>query len=987
MQPIPSLLLAALASPSLASAAQADGHGFAAVRAVIERNCLECHGGAKRESGLSFADGATFALGGARGAQVQADDPAASRLLRVIGYGDPSLAMPPSGPLAEADRALLEAWVLAGATWPEGAAGQLADPDAHPMERHGPAPSDPWWAYDPLVPPVVPEVLDQEWSRSSIDAFIGHRLDERGLRPAEQARPEALLRRATFDLTGLPPSSDDRARFLERVESDGFERAWSGLLDELFESPHYGEHQARQWLDLVRYGETNGYERDGAKRNVWRYRDWVVRAFDADLPYDRFAALQLAGDEIATELDDPAARAEALLATGFYRLGVWDDEPADPEQAFANEIADIVDTTSQVFMATTMGCARCHDHKADPISQREYYGLTATFAGLVSYGGGGYSQGQGPGATRDVRAPDAALLPTAAERDARVAELDAQLEQFAADFGLPSGGAGQVLVADARGAGAAWRYHFGSATEGWTNPAFDDSTWSEGPGGFGTVGTPGARVGTVWDSARIQLRTTFRLDAIPSALRLALHHDEDVTVFLNGQRVLHREGYRVDYGEFQLDDTALAALVVGRNVLALDCTQTAGGQYLDAGLDTGRDGDAEGATLAALENLLPQRADDGLARRCKLALDERAALLTAPVAEPFPAQVAYERGGEPPAQFVHLRGSVHAPGDEVGPGTPRAWSVGTRTGAGPLAFPEVSLEAESSGRRRALAGWLFDGGAHLAARVEANRLWQSVFGRGLCRTSGDFGRLGDLPTHPQLLDHLACELIARGWSRKSLQRYLMESRTYRMATVGPDASLAADPRNDLYWRYEPRRLTAEEFRDATLAVSGELEPERFGPSVFPPLPAEVLATASRPTEAWGQATPAQAARRSLYVHVKRSLREPLLAAHDQPDPDLPCPARFPTNVPTQALLTLNGEFVNGRAAALAEALIAATDDPRARLSLGIERALCRAPLDGEVERAEAFLVDLRDGYALDERRALELFALALMNRNEFLWLD
>ncbi|MEM9379061.1 MAG: DUF1553 domain-containing protein, partial [Planctomycetota bacterium] len=715
---------------------------------------------------------------------------------------------------------------------------------------------------------------------------------------------------------------------------------------------------------------------------------WVVRAFDRDLPYDRFIALQLAGDELALALDDPRERDQAILATGFFRLGVWDDEPADREQAAADGRADVVDTLSQVVMATTMGCARCHDHKADPITQAEYFELSAHVRGVRPYGGA--TEAQLLDVTREgVR--------SVAERDADLAEVHRAISDEAHTLGLdapaPSDGERDVrtLVADARASKTKWRHRFGEPVDGWATPGFDDGSWEEGDAGFGRRGTPGSLVRTDWHTDRIQIRTTFRLESIPDALRLSLHHDDDVQVFLNGQLVLERGGYLVDYGSFQLPREARAALVVGRNVLAIDCTQDFGGQYLDAGLDTAWDPTAEGGSIALLEAELARRSggaeDDPTLERARALLARRIVLLAEVVDEPFPAQAVREVGPEPPVQRVHLRGSVHAPGDEVGPGVPAAWRKGSAAEAAYGPPHRGANGAATSGRRAALAAWLFDGGAHLAARVEANRTWQFLFGRGLCRSVGDFGRLGEEPTHPALLDHLAAELVARSWSRKSLQRYLMESLAYRRATVGSDAALAADPRNDLLWRFDPRRLTAEEYRDAVLAASGELSRARFGPSVYPPLPEEVLATSSRPGAAWGKARGDDAVRRSLYVHVKRSLREPLLAALDQPDPDLPCPERFPTNVPTQALLTLNGDFAQERAAAFAASLSAEHAGRRERVASGIERAFGRRAQADEIDRALALLERFEGEIGLDETRALELFTLGLLNRNEFSWLD
>ena len=823
--------------------------------------------------------------------------------------------------------------------------------------------ADEWWAYAPLDRPSLPG------EAHPIDVLIEQHLESVELEAAGPADPQTLLRRATFALTGLPPTPNERSSFLGQVDSSGFDAAWADLLDRSFASPHYGEAEARKWLDVVRYGETNGYERDSAKPNMWRYRDWVIRALQADTPYDDFVRLQLAGDEYATSMTDPGERADALLATGFYRLGLWDDEPADREQAAADERADIVDTISQTVFGSTLGCARCHDHKADPFSQAEYYALTAHFAGLRGYS---YE------ASIDVaNAPIDGQI-TIAERDARIASIDEAIEEYASHLPAPDA-TGRTLVADARsGTQTTWRYLDGDAPRDWEQPAFDASSWSEGPGAFASEGTPGATIGTEWTSPRIHLRSTFRLEEIPPHLHVSLHHDEDATVYFNGILVLERDGFRADYESIQLGEAARAALVVGRNVVAVECRNGKGKQCIDLGLDTGFNRHAEGAHIALLENAGDPEAATLLARRRRA--------VAHPVTAPFPAQVIAEIGPEPPDQYVHLRGSVHAQGDLVAPSLPAAWLTGSDSNDVP-SMPAPPENATTSGRRRAFADWAFDGGAHITARVEANRIWQGLFGRGLCRTSGDFGRLGERPTHPVLLDLVAAELIARDWSRQSLQRWIMESRAYRRSSQAEQSVIDADPRNDHLAHFDPRRLTAEELRDAALLVSGELNRETLGPWVFPPLASEVLATASRPDAAWGTSTPEGAHRRSIYVHVKRSLREPLLAAFDQPDPDLPCPVRFPTNVPTQALLTLNGDFMRSRADAFAEHLESATGDREEQLRVGILRALQRDPKPGEIDRGLALLEQLETEHDLSEHEALALYALALLNRNEFIWVD
>ncbi|QDU85681.1 Planctomycete cytochrome C [Planctomycetes bacterium Pla163] len=956
---------------------------WSAVRDVLERRCLECHGGEARQSGFALADATTFAEGGGRGAVIDDRELAASRLLEVIEYADPELAMPPSGALPASERDLLRAWVLAGAPWPTDASGRLADPGLFAAEPgiDFEAGAD-WWAYRPLAAPKFPVPTDPDWRTSDIDGFVAAELEARGVEPAPLAAPTTLLRRATFDLTGLPPTPDERRAFEDDVDRRGADAAFAALVDRLLDSRAHAEHWARRWLDLVRYAETNGYERDSQKPNMWRYRDWVVRAIENDLPYDRFVVAQLAGEEEARLPRDgavPHELSDAALATGYYRLVTWDDEPSDRLQARWDEVADVVDTTGQVFLGTTMGCCRCHDHKADPIAQSDYYAFTAFFNNVEGFRYDG---------ERLVADPPGPGVLTTEERDARLAEVTELLEAEA-----EASGALEVtweepvtLVPDARTAAHRWRYRqldaIDADPDGWQVPGYDDGAWPEGPAGFGDPSTPGSIVGTRWFTPRILARTTFALDQVPRSLVLSIHQDDDAVVYLNGVPVARFEGYVTQYVELELGPEALAALVVGRNVLAVSCLQDFGGRYLDVGLRSGTLAEAD-STARIARNLAERSGDPAFARTREL-WEQRESLLAAAVAAPYPAQVVREHGGTAPVQHVFGRGSAHAPGDEVAPHLPTVLGFAATSIEPPLPSPDPS--APSTGRRLALANWLVTKGAFLTARVEANRLWQALFGRGLCRTAGDFGRLGDLPTHPELLDHLAQRLIDSGWDREAVVREILSSRTYRLASVGPEDSLAADPRNDLFWRHDPRRVTAEEFRDAVLAVSGRLVDEAFGPWVYPPMDPAVLATASRPDEAWGESLPDQADRRSLYVHTKRSLRLPLLEAFDQPSPDLPCPERFPTSVPTQALMTLNGSFAREAATDFARALLDATDDERAQVAQGLERAFARAPHPGEVERQLAFLDRLTErGFGRAE--ALAIWCLGLFNLNEFSTVD
>ncbi len=963
------------------------------VRAVLEQRCLECHGGDARKGLLSFADHTTFALGGAHGAPVDRDEPAQSLLARVIAYSDPDLSMPPSGELPADERALLDAWIAAGAPWPDDATGRLADPALHPREGGIDfAKGADWWAYRPLVAPPVPELSSDSangaWRAHAIDRFVKSHLDERGLAPAPRASDEQLLRRVTFDLTGLPPTPLERTAFTNDVAARGFDAAWSALLDRLLAAPTHAEHFARHWLDLVRFAETNGYERDGTKTNIWRYRDFVVRAFASHMPYDEFVRLQLAGDEIAGLARDgaiDAKHADAALATGYMRLVVWDDEPADRLQAKWDEIADVVDTSSQVFLGSTLGCARCHDHKADPISQRDYYAFTAFFNNLEGYRYGG---------EREVADAPGPGVYTVAEHTAALEALDAQLVAEAQSSGALDAAFEEpvLLVPDARQTAHTWKYDRIDALEaapaGWETPAFDDSEWRSGAAGFGDPSTPGSIVGTRWFTPALVLRTTFALEALPQSLVLSVHYDDDVVVYLNGAPIASRTGYVTEYQEFELGPEALSALVVGRNVLAVSCIQDFGGRYIDVGLRTGTLEEPDAVTRIA--NNLARSPDEPRFARARALFAERAALLDAPVAAPYPGHVVREHGARAPVQQVFGRGSAHAAGETVEPRLPEVLGF-----AAPSITPRFEAppdDAPSSGRRTALADWLVTDGAFLTARVHANRLWQWCTGQALCPTPGDFGRLGEQPVNGALLDHLAFLLVANDWNAVPVMRAILSSHTYTLASTGPATSQAVDGENRSLWRAHPRRLSAESYRDSVLLVSGRLEQRLFGPSVYPPMDPAVLATASRPEEAWGESSDADARRRSLYVFVKRSLRFPLLEALDQPSPDSACPSRYLTNVPTQALMTLNGPFTGEAALALARRLESEQPgdtpaDVRARITMGIELALSRTPAADEVERQVQMLERLAREHTLSPGEALDVWCLGLFNRNEFMWVD
>ncbi len=953
----------------------------AEVYPLLESKCFKCHGAEEKlKGGLRLTSHAGLLRGGELGPAFDVASPERSLLLEMISYKDEEHEMPPKAKLPDAAREILAQWLAMGAPYnPDKEI--LGDPSDGKHE--GIALDDAarnWWAYRPVTSPAIPETGDAEWCENPIDALLYDRLRKEGLEPNPSAVRQVLVRRAYYDLTGLPPTPAQVRAFVD----DRSATAWEDLIDELLARPQYGEKWARHWLDVVRYAETNGFERDGKKPFIWRYRDYVIKAFNEDKPYDQFIIEQLAGDEI----DAPTF--DSIAATGFHRLMQWDDEPADRKQHVYDVLADNVAMASEAFLATSLGCARCHDHKADPISQKDYYSFMAFMHGvkhytkqgtLVPWAGSGKKEAE----FEERRAMEIAKL------ERKAAALEARIRAYLVETGRlrPATEKVQTLLRDARDGSTDWRFTTRAPAPDWLEVGFVNKSWVRGPGGFGRKNTPGAIIGSAWESDDIWMRANFGLKVIPKTLTLDIRHDEDVKVYLNGIEVFAAKGHTRDYKAVALDGKAIDALQTGKNVVAVHCKQTAGGQYIDIGLRSGivqsRDMEkivkAEGtALIVAMDKRLGKEAWGNYQR----ALKEAEQLRDQPAGDQINAVV--ENGRAPQQLHVHIRGSAHAPGDPVVPAFPAVLS-GTDAPK-PAVIPASYVKDNSSGRRRALAEWVASPENPLTARVIMNRLWQHHFGRGIVPSASDFGKLGERPTHPELLDHLASELVRSDWSLKAMHRHIMTSQAYRMASTPREEALAVDPENNLFWRFDMRRLTAEEIRDSILAISGNLNLKAGGESVFPPLPEAVLATASRPHAAWGQSPPQEASRRSIYAHVKRSLRIPMLADHDQADTDSPCAVRFATTVPTQALGMLNSRFVNSQAAIFADRLREeAGDDPEAQVETAFTLALQRTPAPGEVRQSLDFMQRLQSKAGLTPDEALDRFALLTLNLNEFVYLD
>ncbi len=770
------------------------------IRPILAKHCFACHGPDVGESGLRLNDEeSVFSELDSGEIGIVPGKPEQSELFRRISSDEEYERMPPEAkPLADEEIALIRRWIAEGAPW----------------NKH--------WAFQPVQRRDPPKVKNSDWVRNPIDAFILARLESHGLTPAPPANKVALLRRIYYDLTGLPPTPEEIDAFLADVSPDAYEK----VVDRLLASPRYGERWARHWLDLVRYADTNSYERDGDKPNAWRYRDYVIRSLNDDKPYNRFLTEQLAGDEL------PDASAETIIATGYYRLGLWDDEPVDREQAYYDELDDILTTTSQVMLGLTVNCARCHDHKIDPIPQKDYYRLLSFFEGVPSYG---IRSDQTSFNQTDISPPELAT---------QHVELDRQKQ------------------------------------------AVRDKMQPIEQAGIEKMSAP--------DQRRSEGRERDKL------LNEKLKDYLDETTW-----------------------TEYAALK------------------------------AELEKLNAIK--LPPRESALSVTRCN---------------------------PRPPQSHVLIRGNVHAKGDEVSPGFPTILNTPAPQ------IPEAPEGAKTSGRRTVLANWIASPENLMTSRVIANRLWQHHFGRGIVRSTNNFGLLGDAPTHPLLLDWLATELVRGDWRLKALHKMIMMSNAYQMSSQANSQGLARDPRNDLFWRFDMRRLSAEEIRDSIHAANGRLNLEMYGHGFYPHISEEVLAGQSQPGLGWGKSSPEERARRSIYIHVKRSLITPMLASFDFPDTDTSCEARFATTQPTQALGMINGEFLHEQAAEFAKRLRnECGDDIQAQVRRGLELALSR-PVEGQdVERGVALIKQLQEKHQLSPERALDYFCLYVYNLNEFAYID
>ena len=785
-------------------------NGFAADNgaavAILQQKCTACHGDASGMSGLKVTTRENLLKGGSRGPAVVAGKSAESLLFKAVAGSGEVLRMPPTGGGLPANEiAVIKEWIDAGATW------------SNTTSVGG----NQWWAFKKAVRPAG--------AANSIDSFIDQKLNAAGIAASQEADRLTLLKRASYDLLGLPPTKAQIDEFV----NDKSPNAWEKVVDKLLASPRYGEKWGRHWLDLARYGDTAGFEQDPYLLIAWRYRDYVIKSFNDDKPYDRFTKEQIAGDELYP------TDAEAKSGTGFYRVGTNRDLLFKVEDVnLVEKRIDMVDTTGSVFLGLTVGCARCHDHKFDPIPQKDYYRMQAIFQPAVS---------------------DRVFLDYNPARQYDLAENSRSFRLY-------------------------------------------------------QMGDQAARINAKYaDPLKAK-----KLAALPAEVVTAINTAEEKRT---------------------LDQARLALDNIGKTRVSQD--------EIDALMSA-----EDKATIASISKRLLQ-------------------IFTGYGPPPMSPSIT-DVGRDAPRTFVAIRGNPEAFGEEVQPGFLTALGGGDA--------PEAPLHAQTTFRRKALAEWVASEDNPLFARVMVNRIWQFHFGTGLVKTSSDFGTRAGLPSHPEMLDWLATEFAAKKWSVKSMHKLIMTSAAYKRSANGTDTAHAKDPGNDLLSHFNRRRLEAEEIRDASLQVTGELNLKMGGVPAVPPLTKEeMFGMIGNPASNWSVSPDAaEHNRRTIYTLQRRTFQQPMAQAFDGPDGVLPCPRRNESTTAPQSLALLNGGFTMDRAKALAGKVSSPAE--------AWESIYGRAPSAEELAAAQTFL-DRQMTLTGSKTTAFTEMVRSLLNTNEFLYVD
>jgi len=947
------------------------------IKPILAERCYGCHGPDKQKSGLRLDRKDEALLGGDSGPSIVPRDAAKSLLFAHVSGAEPDSIMPPESegdPLTPAQVAFIKTWIDEGAVWPDEAPAEFA------RSTH--------WSFQLPVRNALPAVANAPWPRTPIDRFVLARLEQENIAPSPVADRTTLIRRLSYDLLGLPPSPEEVRAFVADRRPDAYEQ----LVDRLLASPHYGERWGRHWLDLARYADSDGYEKDTARPYAYLYRDWVIDAINRDVPFDQFTIEQLAGDLL------PGAEHEQKVATGFHRQTLLNKEGGVDQEEYRNKaVVDRVDTTGAVWLGLTVGCAECHTHKFDPITQREFFQLFAFFNNADD---------------KDIPAPTEQELAIyhAAKRqwDSTRAPLQQRYDDYVRN-GLPA----QQAAWEATGTVdlAVWNALppvSAAAAQGTTLTTLPDhSVLASGLSPLTETYTVAAR----WPGASPTHPTPlsgFRLEVLPeTSSNTGPGRSGNGNFLLTGFEltVQSAEGassrtvtFSKASADFSQKDWAVAGAIDAdpktgwaispqnkrRHVAVFECAEPLvlnAGDTLVFTLDQ-QFGNQHtllrfrlSATSAPLP-LSPSLIDDGVAiawntppvhrtsaHQAALAayfrdeVDPDARKLRQPLdafakTEPkYPetkVAVLAERP-TPRETHVHVRGDFLRPGPRVEPATPKVLHPFAARGATP--------------DRLDLAHWLVDERNPLTSRVTVNHIWKHLFGRGLVVSVNNFGTQGERPSHPELLDWLATEFPRLGWSRKALLKLIVTSATYQQSSDYRPDLVEVDPLNTLLARQSRLRLEAEIIRDAHLTASGLLARKVGGPSVRPPLPADIAALGYANSVKWRESEGEDRFRRGMYIFFQRTVPYPMLMTFDAPNSTATCTRRDRSNTPLQALTLWNDPVFFDAARALAQRLMV-EPTPDAQLERAFEICLARSPSEAELAR-------LRQLYDDQKRLTLE----------------
>jgi cytochrome c553 len=882
--------------------------------AVIEKYCTGCHGVSKM-SGLDLRTRETALKGGTRGPAIVPGHAADSLLVKAIsGAAQPK--MPPGkDTLSAEDIAAVRDWINKGADWSGGKARQSA-----------------WWAFQKPVKPAVPKVKNTAWVRTPVDAFILEKLEEKGLQPAPPASKLTLLRRVTFDVTGLPPTDEEIREFL----ADKSPEAYAKVVDRLLSSPRYGERWGRHWLDVARYADSTGLDEDHRYPHAWRYRDWVIEAFNEDMPIDRFIQMQVAGDLMPPPPSADVNR-EGIIATGFLALGPKPIAQQDKKQMLADVVDEQIDVTSKALLGVTLACARCHDHKFDPFPTKDYYSMASIFASTKSFskvGNGGVSEMYSAPLVNQAiyeryenyRKRVRSLKKSLDEiREAESARYSAGLRARLADYMV----AAHHVYRDNADVKAV------AAKEGLKQDVLE--RWVT----YLMPGTDPRPHLDAWDKAEPSALRAAAAKYQAEYEKFAAEWDHELEVWrmkVEGARKANMDAPPPPKPDV-IQDPFFREVSFGKGPFALP--------------EEGAEKVYSAASLARFQQL-----------KAELAEVEKH-----PVAEPDMADCVGE--GEPVQQRVFVRGSYNNLGDPVSKRPPLI-----------LGGEEMGEVKTVSGRLE-LARWLTGPDNPLTARVFVNRLWQWHFSEGIVRTPNNYGKLGMKPTHPELLDWLATTFVEQGWSAKKMHRLILLSNAYQMSSETSDAAAKADLSNQLFSRFPRRRLDVEEIRDSYLMLDNTIDWKRGG-TLQTGVGTDGENSAKRLS-----LNPEDYNIRSVYMPLRRSNLPNLYNLFDFVDSTTSCEARSRTNVAPQALFVMNSEFVGTRAENLAKQLLAGEKDDHKRLERAYLHILNRPAQPEEIGDALDYIQTFARKAPGDDGklRAWESYLRVLLGSNEYVYVD